>query len=170
MTRVDYMPQQNEKSTSEGKVVHLNQDQEPTSKSPKASLRSKGIYLLPNLFTTGALFSGFYAVVASMNGHFEKAAIAIFVAMILDGRADYFLAESQRIFWSLQQSGKDRSRLAVQDCNHFIADSSVHLAFNSSAPSALQAHINERLDFLLKTDFIAKRMQRYTREKDHSMF
>ncbi|WP_189388905.1 CDP-diacylglycerol--serine O-phosphatidyltransferase [Bacterioplanes sanyensis] len=45
----------------------------------------KGIYLLPNLFTTGALFSGFYAVVASMNGHFESAAIAIFISMILDG-------------------------------------------------------------------------------------
>lgn len=44
----------------------------------------KGIYLLPNLFTTGALFSGFYAVVASMNGHFENAAIAIFISMILD--------------------------------------------------------------------------------------
>ncbi|MBY4675507.1 CDP-diacylglycerol--serine O-phosphatidyltransferase [Marinobacterium arenosum] len=45
----------------------------------------RGIYLLPNLFTTGALFSGFYAVVASMQGHFESAAIAIFVAMVLDG-------------------------------------------------------------------------------------
>ena len=67
----------------EQKVVPLNQDQEPETK--KSMLRSKGIYLLPNLFTTGALFFGFYAVVASMNGHFEKAAIAIFVAMILDG-------------------------------------------------------------------------------------
>lgn len=47
--------------------------------------RSRGIYLLPNLFTTGALFSGFYAVIASMNGHFENAAIAIFVAMVFDG-------------------------------------------------------------------------------------
>jgi CDP-diacylglycerol--serine O-phosphatidyltransferase len=45
----------------------------------------RGIYLLPNLFTTGALFSGFYAIVAAMNGHFDKAAIAIFVAMVLDG-------------------------------------------------------------------------------------
>ena len=45
----------------------------------------KGIYLLPNLFTTAGLFSGFYAVVASMKGHFEPAAIAIFVAMIFDG-------------------------------------------------------------------------------------
>lgn len=47
--------------------------------------RSRGIYLLPNLFTTAALFAGFYGVLASMNDQFEKAAIAIFVAMILDG-------------------------------------------------------------------------------------
>lgn len=65
------------------KVVSLNSEQEPAA--AKTKLRSKGIYLLPNLFTTGALFSGFYAVVASMNGHFDKAAIAIFIAMILDG-------------------------------------------------------------------------------------
>jgi len=47
--------------------------------------RSRGIYLLPNLFTTAALFAGFYAVLAGMNDQFEKAAIAIFVAMVLDG-------------------------------------------------------------------------------------
>ncbi len=47
--------------------------------------RGRGIYLLPNLFTTAALFSGFYAVLAAMNAQFEKAAIAIFIAMILDG-------------------------------------------------------------------------------------
>ncbi|ODN43257.1 CDP-diacylglycerol--serine O-phosphatidyltransferase [Piscirickettsia litoralis] len=44
----------------------------------------KGIYLLPNLFTTGSLFAGFYAIVAAMKGLFDTAAIAIFVAMILD--------------------------------------------------------------------------------------
>lgn len=48
-------------------------------------VRHKGIYLLPNLFTTGALFSGFYAIVVSMSGEFEAAAIAIFASMILDG-------------------------------------------------------------------------------------
>ena len=47
--------------------------------------RSRGIYLLPNLFTTAALFAGFYAVLAAMNGQFEQAAVAIFVAMVLDG-------------------------------------------------------------------------------------
>ncbi|MFK7161823.1 CDP-diacylglycerol--serine O-phosphatidyltransferase [Marinospirillum sp. MEB164] len=48
-------------------------------------VKHKGIYLLPNLFTTGALFSGFYSIIAGMNGDFSAAAIAIFVAMILDG-------------------------------------------------------------------------------------
>jgi CDP-diacylglycerol--serine O-phosphatidyltransferase len=49
------------------------------------NLRRRGIYLLPNLFTTGALFAGFYAVVQAMNGKFEHAAVAIFIAMVLDG-------------------------------------------------------------------------------------
>ena len=49
------------------------------------SQRRRGIYLLPNLFTTGALFGGFYAIVAAINSRFEDAAVAIFVAMILDG-------------------------------------------------------------------------------------
>lgn len=48
-------------------------------------LRRRGIYLLPNLFTTGALFAGFYAIVQSMNGKFEHAAVAIFIAMVFDG-------------------------------------------------------------------------------------
>ena len=45
----------------------------------------RGIYLLPNLFTTAALFSGFYATVQAMNQRFEHAAVAIFIAMVLDG-------------------------------------------------------------------------------------
>jgi CDP-diacylglycerol--serine O-phosphatidyltransferase len=49
------------------------------------NLRRRGIYLLPNLFTTGALFAGFYAIVQAMNGKFEHAAVAIFIAMVLDG-------------------------------------------------------------------------------------
>ena len=48
-------------------------------------IRKKGIYLLPNLFTTASLFSAFYAIVAGMNSDFDKAAIAIFISMILDG-------------------------------------------------------------------------------------
>jgi len=47
-------------------------------------VRKRGIYLLPNLFTTLNLFAGFYAIVMGMNHDFEKASIAIFVAMVLD--------------------------------------------------------------------------------------
>src|SRR5205823_14975306 len=51
----------------------------------KNRVRRRGIYLLPNLFTTAALFGGFYAIVQAMNGRFDQSAIAIFVAMVLDG-------------------------------------------------------------------------------------
>jgi CDP-diacylglycerol--serine O-phosphatidyltransferase len=51
----------------------------------KNRVRRRGIYLLPNLFTTAALFAGFYAIVQAMGGRYEQAAIAIFVAMVLDG-------------------------------------------------------------------------------------
>jgi CDP-diacylglycerol--serine O-phosphatidyltransferase len=48
-------------------------------------LRRRGIYVLPNLLTTAALFAGFYATVQAMNGRFEHSAVAIFIAMVLDG-------------------------------------------------------------------------------------
>jgi len=47
--------------------------------------RSRGIYLLPNLFTTAGLFAGFYAIVSAINNQYEAAAVAIFIAMVLDG-------------------------------------------------------------------------------------
>ena len=52
---------------------------------PPIKVTPRGIYLLPNLLTTAALFAGFYAIVAAMKGYFEVAAIAIFIAMIADG-------------------------------------------------------------------------------------
>src|SRR5258707_14959517 len=61
-------------------------DVDPPSKPPLGGgLRRRGIYLLPNLFTTGVLFSGFFAIVQAMNGRFEVGCIAIFIAMVLDG-------------------------------------------------------------------------------------
>ena len=52
---------------------------------PTKPKRRRGIYLLPNLFTTANLFAGFYAILAAMQGRFEAASIAIFAAMVLDG-------------------------------------------------------------------------------------
>jgi CDP-diacylglycerol--serine O-phosphatidyltransferase len=53
---------------------------EPIAPAP----RSRSIYILPNAFTTANLFAGFFAIVQAMNGRFEAAAVAIFVAMVLD--------------------------------------------------------------------------------------
>jgi CDP-diacylglycerol--serine O-phosphatidyltransferase len=49
------------------------------------SFRGRGIYLLPNLFTSAALFSGFFAIISAMSFKYEQAAIAIFIAMVMDG-------------------------------------------------------------------------------------
>ncbi|WP_028305365.1 CDP-diacylglycerol--serine O-phosphatidyltransferase [Oceanospirillum maris] len=70
----------------ETRMLSMGEDEveEETLEEGK-KVRRRGIYLLPNLFTTGALFSGFYAIVSAMNGVFDNAAIAIFVSMILDG-------------------------------------------------------------------------------------
>jgi len=56
--------------------MHLEKNKPP---------RRGGIYLLPNLFTTAALFSGFYAILAAEQGRFEAAALGIFAAMVFDG-------------------------------------------------------------------------------------
>lgn len=65
-------------------LILIDEHEEEVSVDGK-TVRRKGIYLLPNLFTTAALFSGFFAVVSGMNDRFEAAAIAIFIAMVLDG-------------------------------------------------------------------------------------
>ena len=51
----------------------------------KMPARRRGIYLLPNLLTTGALFAGFYSIIAAIDGNFAASAGAIFIAMFLDG-------------------------------------------------------------------------------------
>ena len=53
--------------------------------APVPRPRGRGIYLLPNLFTTGGLFAGFFAIIAASQGRFGAACVAIFVAAILDG-------------------------------------------------------------------------------------
>ncbi|CAH1385906.1 CDP-diacylglycerol--serine O-phosphatidyltransferase [Candidatus Nitrotoga sp. M5] len=57
---------------------------DPNDRKPM-NLRRRSIYLLPNLLTTAALFAGFYSIVQAMNSKFEFAAVAIFIAMVLDG-------------------------------------------------------------------------------------
>jgi CDP-diacylglycerol--serine O-phosphatidyltransferase len=62
----------------------LQQDDLDDVDGPPRTLRRRGIYLLPNAFTTAGLFCGFYAIVMAMGQKFDYAAIAIFAAMVLD--------------------------------------------------------------------------------------
>ncbi|EED31059.1 CDP-diacylglycerol--serine O-phosphatidyltransferase [gamma proteobacterium NOR5-3] len=68
-------------STIEG----LIEDHEEEVSENGRTVKRRGVYLLPNLFTTGALFCGFYAVVAAMRGDYETAPIAILFALVFDG-------------------------------------------------------------------------------------
>ena len=63
----------------------MNDPHEAPIASPRPRPRSRSIYLLPNLFTTGGLFGGFFAIIAASQGRFEPACVAIFVSAILDG-------------------------------------------------------------------------------------
>ncbi len=65
--------------------LYLKHKTEPMQSLPPDDKRRRGIYLLPNAFTTANLFAGFVAVVQAMNGRFEMAAIAIFLALVFDG-------------------------------------------------------------------------------------
>ncbi|MEZ5541687.1 MAG: CDP-diacylglycerol--serine O-phosphatidyltransferase [Pseudomonadota bacterium] len=63
----------------------MDREPEDLAEDESVERRHRGIYLLPNMITTAGLFAGFYAIVAAMNNRFEPAAVAIFVAMIMDG-------------------------------------------------------------------------------------
>jgi len=64
----------------------MHDGEQPSAQSEEVVVRKrrKGIYILPNLFTLGGLFGGFYAIVMAMDGRFENAAIGVFCAMVLD--------------------------------------------------------------------------------------
>lgn len=64
--------------------INEGEDDDTAGLTRRAKIRRRGIYLLPNLITSAALFAGFYAIVAGMNGNFVSAALAMIVAMALD--------------------------------------------------------------------------------------
>lgn len=68
----------------EGSLFPIDEHEELVSEGGK-KVRRRGIYLLPNLLTLGALFAGFYAIIAGMSGDFNEAGWAILIAAVLDG-------------------------------------------------------------------------------------
>lgn len=77
-----YMREDTDQSTDS--ILPIDEHEEIIDEGGK-QIRRRGIYLLPNLLTLGALFSGFYAIIAGMNGNFNEAGWAIFIAGIFDG-------------------------------------------------------------------------------------
>lgn len=87
----------------------------PEQEDDRDRRRKRGIYLLPNLFTTAGLFAGFYAIVAAMKGIYDLAAIAIFVAMVmdaLDGRVAR-LTNTQSAFGAEYDSLSDMTSFGI---------------------------------------------------------
>ena len=104
-----------------------------TERKPRKALfnpeiKRRGIYVLPNLFTTAALFAGFFAIVQAMQGDFERAAMAIFIAMVLDG-LDGRVARTGHLRMGATRFGK-----AWLDCGIYI------LRWCSLAFGAIQYH------------------------------
>jgi CDP-diacylglycerol---serine O-phosphatidyltransferase len=110
-------------------------------------LSPRGIFLLPNLLTTAALFSGFYSIVAAMKGYFDTAAVAIFIAMIadtLDGRVAR-LTNTQSAFGAQYDSLSDMVAFGLAPALLIYSWSLLHLgkigwlaAFLYTAATALR--------------------------------
>lgn len=81
------MPERMDHEPKEGSLesyIPIDEHVEEVSENGR-KVRHKGIFLLPNMFTTGALFAGFYAIVAAVNADFTSAGLAIFFGQLLDG-------------------------------------------------------------------------------------
>lgn len=83
-SRPDADPDQGDGTDADAREASASGGAEAAIEDAGVKGRLRGIYLLPNLITTGALFAGFFAIVAGMNGNFIAAALAIITAGILD--------------------------------------------------------------------------------------
>ena len=73
---VQQQPQPETESPSIENYIPIDEHVEEVSENGR-KVQRKGIYLLPNLFTSAALFAGFYAIIAAINGDFAAAGLAI---------------------------------------------------------------------------------------------
>lgn len=78
------MDKETSETEQEDSLLPIDEHEELVSEGGK-KIRRRGIYLLPNLLTLGALFAGFYAIIAGMNGNFNEAGWAILIAAVFDG-------------------------------------------------------------------------------------
>jgi len=93
-------PEEPNKPVEPESLLPIDEHVEEIQDSEGRKVRHRGIYLLPNLFTTANLFAGFFCIITAINGNFYVAAATVFVAMVLDsldGRVA-LLTNTQRAF------------------------------------------------------------------------
>jgi len=78
-------PSSEHEAENSASLLPIDEHVEEVQDADGRKVRRRGIYLLPNLFTTANLFAGFYSIIAAMNGQFSAAAAALFIAMVMDG-------------------------------------------------------------------------------------
>jgi len=78
-------PEEHDNASSIESLLPIDEHVEEGHDNEGRKVRHRGIYLLPNLFTTANLFAGFYSIICAINGNFYVAAATVFVAMVLDG-------------------------------------------------------------------------------------
>lgn len=78
------LPEESSKPIGADNLLPIDEHIEEAHDSEGRKVRHRGIYLLPNLFTTANLFAGFYCIISAINGNFHAAAATVFIAMILD--------------------------------------------------------------------------------------
>lgn len=77
-------PEESNKGPAADSLLPIDEHIEEGQDAEGRKVRHRGIYLLPNLFTTANLFAGFYSIVSAINGNLDVAAATVFVAMVLD--------------------------------------------------------------------------------------
>lgn len=77
-------PEEPNKAVEAESILPIDEHVEETQGPDGRKVRHRGIYLLPNLFTTANLFAGFFSIITAINGNFYVAAATVFVAMVLD--------------------------------------------------------------------------------------
>ncbi len=78
------LPEEASKASDAERLLPVDEHVEEGHDAEGRKVRHRGVYLLPNLFTTANLFAGFFSIISAVNGRFEIAAVTVFVAMVLD--------------------------------------------------------------------------------------
>lgn len=161
--KADSAGNSNQESSLES-ILPIGEHEEEVLDESGRNVRHRGVYLLPNLFTTANMFAGFYAIVCSMHDSFMAAAVAIFFAMIFDGLDGRIarITNTQSAFGAEYDSLSDMvafgvapALMAYQWALHTLGNVGLSIAFVYMACAALRlARFNTQIGVVDKRWFI----------------